>query len=1172
MKCFIYLTITFLNIHHDAVASLDELRPPVVSDQKWQSLKSAVQEAKLLPTPAGFGGQALEFGYSVSLDGDLALIGAPEMAASGAAVIMRFDGQNWSQEAQLIPENGVENERFGSSVSLSGHRALIGSYGDNVSGVASGSASVYEFDGSEWLLVQKLTASDGEQSDSFGYSVALHGSTALIGAYNDDDNGNGSGSAYVFGFNGSSWVESQKLTASDGAAVDYFGKSVTIEGDRALIGATHFGHLVSGFGSAYVFDKVGGVWTESQKLTPGDGQINNQFGHALSLSGHSALISAPGHNELGEDSGAAYVFNFDGSNWAETQKLQASDAYQGDHFGSSVSITGNTLLVGAHLDHNAGSAYLFEFDGSDWQETDHFRSLDSNVHDRFGHSVSLSADRILIGAFQYHEAGVSSGGALVFEHNGTEWAETSQLLAGDGAARDVFGTSVSIFGQRALVGAPADDNGGRNSGSAYIFDFNGNEWINTHKLLTSDHSEQDGFGGAVSLYGNTAMVGADNKNVQGLRKGAVFVFEFDGSSWTETQMLEASDGAFDDKFGNALSVHHDRAMIGAYFDDDNGFASGSVYVFDYDGTSWSETDKLTATDGGAYQNFGKALDLDGQRLIIGAPGDDSTNSNAGAVYEYQLDNQSWTIKQKLTSSDGQANQFFGSSLSLYQNRLLIGATGDDDRGFGAGAAFIFDHDGTTWTETSKLQGLDTASRDRFGTALSLSSNLALVGAPSDSDNGAYSGAAYTFRFNGANWSQEEKLIPVDNSTFDNFGNAVSLSGDLALVGAVWDDDHGTDSGSAYIFDLLTDYEVIVSVTGLATGNSISLNNDDDTLTILENNTQTLSTLHDGSDYDVMITTQPTTPNQLCSFISAASGTLNGADVVIQVQCVTMQYTVSGTATGLAAGNTVVLQNNLADDLIVSDNGGFTFPTPLDDESTYAVSVLTNPDNPNQSCEVTQESGQLAGAPVSDVLINCVTESYTVGGQVTGLEAGNSLTLSLNDGEQYLVVDGNGVFHFSNPLEDLSGYTTSVHTTPDTPSQSCLINNASGIISGGPANDIQVNCEVDRFFIGGFVAGLIADNNLVVQNNGTDQLLVMSEGPFVFGTPLEDEADFAVTIMIQPDDPLQDCELFNDTGTLAGDDVDNIFISCAFGDDLIYRHGFDDPNPINQTTWEPELTQ
>jgi len=379
-------------------------------------------------------------------------------------------------EHKLTASDGVAGDNFGHSVSLSGDHALVGAWMDDA---GTGSAYVYERQGDgSWLEVDKLTASDGAADDIFGYSVSLSGDRALVGARGDDDLGSNSGSAYVYERQGDgSWLEVDKLTASDGAADDIFSISVSLSGDRALVGASLDDDLGNFSGSAYVFERQGdGSWLEVDKLTASDGAADAFFGTSVSIFEDRALVGAQFDNDLGTDSGSAYVFERQGDgSWLEVFKLTASDGATGDLFGS-VSLMEDRVLVGAlgddDLGSDSGSAYVFERQGDgSWLEVFKLTASDGAAGDLFSISVSLSGDRALVGADGHDDLGSNSGSAYVYERQGDgSWLEVDKLTASDGATGDIFGHSVSLSGDHALVGARHDDDLGDFSGSAYVYD------------------------------------------------------------------------------------------------------------------------------------------------------------------------------------------------------------------------------------------------------------------------------------------------------------------------------------------------------------------------------------------------------------------------------------------------------------------------------------------------------------------------------------------------------------------------------------------------------------------------------------------------------------------------------------------------------------------------------
>ncbi|HIJ67501.1 MAG TPA: hypothetical protein HPP87_12840 [Planctomycetes bacterium] len=376
------------------------LFPPPVSvraDFQW--------EHKLTDPNSAIGDS---FGGSVSISKNLCVVGAPaddyNGVDSGSAYIFRFDGFNWVPEARLLALDGSAGDLFGVSVSLDGELCLIGASGDEDNGDNTGSAYIFRFQDPNWIQEAKLTAFDGVQNDEFGTSVSVSGNRCVIGASGDDDNGDGSGSGYVFRFDGENWLCEHKLLASDGRAGDLFGCSVSISGDLCLTGAKFDDDNGDKSGSAYIFRYEDPNWVEQAKLTPSDGTAGDFFSSSVSLDGNLCLIGAHGDDDRGEHTGSAYVFRYSEPNWVQEAKLAASDGGAWDFFGRSVALSGDLCLVGAYMDSSfaseAGSAYLFRFADGFWQETASLSAADRVHHDHFGWSVSLDSGNVLVGAIR----------------------------------------------------------------------------------------------------------------------------------------------------------------------------------------------------------------------------------------------------------------------------------------------------------------------------------------------------------------------------------------------------------------------------------------------------------------------------------------------------------------------------------------------------------------------------------------------------------------------------------------------------------------------------------------------------------------------------------------------------------------------------------------------------
>jgi len=320
-------------------------------------------------------------------------------------------------------------------------------------------------------------------------------------------------------------------------------------------------------------------------------------------------------------------------------------------------------------------------------------------------------------------------------------------------------------------------------------------WLERQNLLSSDGAVNDQFG-CVSISGDYAIVGAPLDDDKGTDSGSAYIFKWDGTIWVEQQKLTASDGAAGDRFGWFISISGDYAIVGAFYGDSG---KGSAYIFKWDGTIWVEQQKLTASDGAAFDQFGCSVSISGDYAIVGARQDDDKGTYSGSAYVFKWDGTIWVEQQKLTASDGAVNDLFGVAVSVNGDCAIVGANRDDDNGTDSGSAYIFKWDGTIWIEQQKLTASDGAVNDQFGCSVSISGDYAIVGAYYDDDKGTDSGSAYIFKWDGTSWVRQQKLTASDGAVNDIFGVSVSISGDYAIVGARLDDDKGDNSGSAYIF-------------------------------------------------------------------------------------------------------------------------------------------------------------------------------------------------------------------------------------------------------------------------------------------------------------------------------------------------------------------------------------
>jgi len=344
-----------------------------------------------------------QFGSSVSISGDVTVIGSPGAPGnsedSGAAYVFRFDGSNWIEEAKLSSSDALFQDSFGRAVATSGE--LIA-----VHGVVTDSSPperavyVFRYDGANWIEEAKLLASDGEPLDEFGSALSVDGDVILVGARENNERGGNAGAAYMFRFNGSNWVEEIKLLGSGISGGDLFGFSVALSGDTALVGAPR-----NSPGSAYIFRFNGSSWVEEAKLEASDPETSRQFGDSVAISGDTVIVGDPQNDEVNDEIGelgAAYIFRFNGNDWIEDAKLRAAEIVdQNSYFGASVSTTEDLAVISGNPPGLPPRAYVFRRFGVVWEESATLVPDPAYMGSIL--RTAMSSDTALLGANQYPE-------------------------------------------------------------------------------------------------------------------------------------------------------------------------------------------------------------------------------------------------------------------------------------------------------------------------------------------------------------------------------------------------------------------------------------------------------------------------------------------------------------------------------------------------------------------------------------------------------------------------------------------------------------------------------------------------------------------------------------------------------------------------------------------------
>jgi len=803
---------------------------------------------KHIPSPAGM--QLLDFGAAVAIDDDAVIVGAPGPGSDcspGVAEVYRWDGLAWVLEQTILPSDGQTGILFGSAVSVDGDVALVGAYQGNGALANTGAAYLFRRDPvtGSWSEEQKLTASTWGVGDDFGWSVSIAGDVAVVGAPDEDS----FGAVHVYRRVAATgvWVEEQVLFAADPEGNADFGYSVSTDGTVIAIGARQDDALGSDSGAVYFhrYDGSLGQWVQEQKWWAPDAAASDLLGSSVALAGDLAVIGSRFDDDLGINSGSAYVLRrqIPGS-WTLEQKLTAPDGLLSDAFGTAVSIHGDAIVVGAPQGDGAvqdsGSAYAYRFDPAaiSWLFEQELFAGDGEEDDFFGGSVCIHGDTIVAGVREDSAPAALSGSASSFRYDSaaTAWSQGPKLAPGDRASGDILGYSVAIRGDVAVAGAVGAPLLSPEPGAAYVYrrDPATGGWHQEQKLVPPDAAPFDQIGHSVAVDGDVVVVGSKNDDDLGENSGSVYVYRRDPvvGTWDIEQKLVASDGAAWDFFGSSVVVSGDLIAIGAARENTPAPGAGSVYLFRYDSGAgaWFQEQKLWAAGGATSDYFGESLSLSGELLAIGAPGTDDLGSNSGAVYFFRRDPVlgTWIEEQRVVASDGMAQDAFGGSVSLEGEVAVAGAFSANPLGENSGAAYVFRREPGSglWVEETRLTASDGDSSDTFGLSVSLDGGLVVVGASGDEVPAAFTGSIYVYQYDTILrlWFEVEKILASDGSGSDQFGSSVAIHGSSVVVGATGDDDaclpficNPCSSGAVYWFDLPQCLPVPEFVRGDANG-------------------------------------------------------------------------------------------------------------------------------------------------------------------------------------------------------------------------------------------------------------------------------------------------------------------------------------------------------------------
>lgn len=770
------------------------------------------------------------FGFSADAYGNTVVIGAPERTLPGGSVYIfeRNQGGNnrWGFVKKISPTAQV-NASCGAHVAIDRDTMVFGCpLMTTPRGDDSGAAFIHsrhQGGQNNWGLTKEIWASNTQLSDVFGTSVDVHQDRVIVGATSAKNNSVRSGVAYIFERHQGgvdNWGQIAALGSPDSTDQDEFGYDVAIEDHWAVVGAPVANTF---FGAAYLYrkDKNGlNAWGFERRIDSVTPSTLAAFGAGVKISGETIIVASPLSNASGNQTGSVNVFalNKDGAdNWGTIKQIVASNPVTGAAYGFGSDVSDDSIVVGSPFRTDGGRAYIHARNqgGADgWGQADLFPTPDVANGDKAGTSVVLQDNLLIVTSTEDDDNGNNSGSAYLFDLEGNAWPNEAKTSALDIAAADKQGSSVANWGLNMAVGVPDKDDVGTNSGAVYLYNQNtggASSWGQLKKIIASIPATNQRFGASVSMYNSFLAVGAPGDSTD---RGAVYIFErnyFGADNWGERKRIVAPGGSSNDLFGQAVSVYGDWLVVGAPNQGTRGNGAGAVYVFHKDQgglDNWGHVKTVYGNDTNGADAFGTAVSLNHNTLAVGAPGTNEKGTDSGAVYLFERVQggiNNWGQRSKRTASDGAAGDKLGQSVSLYDTVVLVGAPFHDSPSMDAGAAYLFERDQSglnAWGEVKKLVAPSPQSGARFGEALTMRSNNALIGAPRyDLANTTDNGAVFSFSRNvgGVNgWGYDFTLRANDANANDQFGSALSIYNNTLIAGAPQDDGVANNAGAAYV--------------------------------------------------------------------------------------------------------------------------------------------------------------------------------------------------------------------------------------------------------------------------------------------------------------------------------------------------------------------------------------
>lgn len=818
------------------------------------------------------------WGSSIDFNGSEILIGSPLEDAngvdSGAAYIFSNGIHGWNSSEQKISpltDDIIQhpNDNTGSSVAIDGDYLVAGAPYNNFRGIYAGAAYIYkrnlngtpdDFFDDFWEYETALFASDGQDYNNFGKDVAIDGNTIVVnGSRRSNENPElQKGSVYIYTKQGPDWNNPTEtiLKNSDPDFDATFGINFAIDDTQLAVTAmtAPFSSADVEYGAVYVYTNTDNDWLNATKtkIAP---ENNEGFGVSVDINDDSLIVGSIGDVLYGTHNGSAYIYTKGESGWTDAKefKFTPDNLNELTGFGTSVSIDGSTVAVGASSDstygNRYGAVYVYSKTGSDWSNTVSTKLFgdDGNEYSYYGYSVDIQDNTLVVGEIRdTYPDNLEGGTAYIYKNTGNGWNNSLQTKIKPDPGSIVY--DLALDSKTIVIGTPNDTTSqGYHSGSVHVYRMNERSSIsiNNIQLIESDTGTSSATF-TITRKGTSpgdlnqsetiefkTLDGTASAGIDYSAFGGTIVFQADPNETIQTQTITITI------YGDLLSEIDEifRVMLFNHVGSSSlGNTTGTATIINDDFPELIQSQSvlppptLNSTD-----HFGNDIAVYEDFMVVGAIDSDLVANNAGAAFVYRRNQQStpdndsddtWDYYSTLTAFDAAEGDFFGTSVAIDRGTIVIGAKGDDDLGSESGSAYIFRWIGIGWVFDQKITSSDGEAGDNFGTSVAIEDFTIVVGSPyHDEFNLSYedeAGAAYVFALVGNAWLESQKITASNKDYYDRFGTAVGINNHQIFVSGITADtgQYPLGGGAVYVFHYSIDTWIERQIIGQpsATGN------------------------------------------------------------------------------------------------------------------------------------------------------------------------------------------------------------------------------------------------------------------------------------------------------------------------------------------------------------------